>query len=188
MTWRWRTGSAGVIAIVALCAATAGAQTAPETFTATASVKKGEVKLSAPVTVTVTRYGSTAERDAVMKGLRDSGVTGARKALAAMSDAGFIQLGERRTPIKFASARPTDSGRLVTVVTSEPILYLGAGLPESKPVAGFEVAVALLDLPSGGPGLGELAPAAKIGVDEGGAVLIEDYGPTVVWLNGLAKR
>ena len=27
-----------------------------------------------------------------------------------------------------------------------------------------------------------LAPAAKIGLDKGGAILIEDYGPTVMWL------
>jgi hypothetical protein len=186
VTWRLR--SAGALVIAAFCAAAAAAQTVPETFTATASVKKGGVSASAPATVTVTRYSSAAERDTVMKALRESGVTGAQKALAAMGDAGFIQLGEKRTPIKFASVRPTDSGRLVTVVTSAPMLYLGAGLPDSKPIAGFDVAIALLDLPNGGAGLGELAPAAKIGLDEGGAILIEDYGPTVVWLNGLAKR
>jgi hypothetical protein len=157
-----RIRNAGVLAI-ALWAASAGAQTVPETFTATASVKKGEARASAPATVTVTRYASSAERDAVMKALRETGMTGARKVLAAMSDAGFIELGEKRTPIKLASVRPTDSGRLVTLVTSEPMLHLGAGL-------------------------GELAPAAKIGLDKGGAILIEDYGPTVMWLKDLTKK
>lgn len=182
-----RIRNAGVLAI-ALWAAAAGAQTVPETFTATASVKKGEAMASAPATVTVTRYASSAERDAVMKALRETGMTGARKVLAAMSDAGFIELGEKRTPIKFASVRPTDSGRLVTLVTSEPMLHLGAGLSASKPVAGFDLAIALLDLPNGGAGLGELAPAAKIGLDKGGAILIEDYGPTVMWLKDLTKK
>jgi hypothetical protein len=104
--------------------------------------------------------------------------------LAAFGDAGVIQFGGRRTPIKFASQRPTDSGRLVTVVTAEPILFLGAGLPESKPRSGFEVAVAMLVL-NGTRGRGELAPAAKIGLDHHGALLIEDYGATVIWLDGL---
>ena len=177
-----------VVLAIVLWAAAADAQTVPETFTATASVKKGEARASAPATVTVTRYASTAERDAVMKALRETGMTGARKVLAAMSDAGFIELGEKRTPIKLASVRPTDSGRLVTLVTSEPMLHLGAGLAASKPTAGFDVAVALLDLPNGGAGLGELAPAAKIGLDKGGAILIEDYGPTVMWLKDLTKK
>jgi hypothetical protein len=76
----------------------------------------------------------------------------------------------------------------VTLVTSEPMLHLGAGLSASKPVAGFDLAIALLDLPNGGAGLGELAPAAKIGLDKGGAILIEDYGPTVMWLKDLTKK
>jgi hypothetical protein len=100
-----------------------------------------------------------------------------------MADAGFLQVGEHRTPIKFAAQRPTASGRLVTVVTAKPILFLGEGLPASRPRDGFEVAVAMLY--PGDHAFGELAPAAKVGVDGSGALLIEDYGTTVVWLEGL---
>ena len=188
MTCRSPICRVGVLAVAALCAATAGAQAVPETFTATATVKKGSARASAPVTVTVTRYSSDDERGAVRKALKEGGTSSAQKVLAAMKDAGFIQLGEQRMPIKFAHALTTGSGRLLTVVTSGPLLHLGAGLPESKPVAGYDVAVALLDLSSGGAGVGELAPAAKIGLDAAGAVLIEDYGATVVWLNELAKK
>jgi hypothetical protein len=35
--------------------------------------------------------------------------------------------------------------------------------------------------------MGELAPAAKIGLDAEEALLINDYGATVVWLEGLTK-
>jgi hypothetical protein len=34
---------------------------------------------------------------------------------------------------------------------------------------------------------GELVPAAKVGVDPKGALLIDDYGATVVWLTNVAK-
>lgn len=175
------------LAVAMLRAAAGSAQAPPETFSATASVKHGAASAAAPVTVTITRYASAAERAAVMKAVRDGGSAAVRTALAALPDAGFIQLGERRTAIRFAGERTTGSGRLITVVTGEPILFLGAGVPAAKPRTGFDVAVALLDVNGNGGGSGELAPAAKVGVDEGGAVLIEDYGATVVWLKDLAR-
>ena len=79
------------------------------------------------------------------------------------------------------------SGRLLTIVTAEPILFLGAGLPDAAPRDGFEVAVAMLDL-TGGRLSGELVPAAKVGVDPNGALLIDDYGATVVWLSGVTPK
>ena len=171
----------------ALGAARASAQGAPETFTAMANVKHGGASASAPVKVIVTRYASEGELATIAKALREGGTEGLRKALASMQDAGSVQLGERRTAIKFAGQRATGSGRLVTVVTAEPILFLGAGVPSAKASTGFEVAIAMLDLKTGDTGLGELAPAAKVGLGDGGALVIEDYGPAVVWLNALTR-
>jgi hypothetical protein len=171
---------------VVMLHATTTAQ-APETFTATASIKQGGVSATAPVTVTVTRYTSPAERAAIMKSMRDGGSSAMHAAVAALPAAGFIQLGERRTTIRFAGERATGSGRLITVVTGEPILFLGAGLPQAKQRTGFDVAVAMLDVGAGGGGLGELAPAAKVAVEEDGAFQIEDYGATVIWLKELAR-
>jgi hypothetical protein len=150
-------------------------------------VKKGSASATAPVQVTVTRYATATEREMVMKAVKEGGTTGLRKTLSGLSDAGFIQLGERRTALKFASQRDTASGRLLTVVTAEPILFLGAGVPASKPQSGFDVAVAIIELKEGSAGLGDLAPAAKVTVDDKGALLVEDYGSTVVWLNGVVR-
>ena len=79
------------------------------------------------------------------------------------------------------------SGRLLTMVTAEPILHLGAGLPEAtrRRLRRRRGDARRVDA---GAGVGELAPAAKIGLDPNGAVLIDDYGATVVWLNELAKK
>lgn len=172
-----------LVACVSTCATAAAVQAVPEAFTATAAVRKGAVTASAPFSVTITRYGSTVEREAVMKALRAGGTVAVQRILETMADAGVVQIGEHRTPIKFAAQRPTASGRLVTVVTAKPILFLGEGLPASRPREGFEVAVAMLY--PGDHAFGELAPAAKVGVDGSGALLIEDYGTTVVWLEGL---
>jgi hypothetical protein len=183
MTSRMR----GALAALALAAiGSAGAAAAgPETFTAVASVKKGSASATAPVTVTVTRYATESEIAAVRKAA-GAGGSALQSALATLGDVGFIQLGEGRTPIKFAAERATAAGRIITVLTAEPMLFMGAGLPTAKPKAGFEVAMAMLDLDQSG-GKGELAPAATVGIDNGGALVIQDYGSTVMWLTGLAR-
>ena len=154
-------------------------------LTATATVRHGEASASFPVRIVVTRWSSdderAAARDAIGKGTT-------AKALATMKDAGFIEVGKTRTAIKFASQRTTGSGRLVTVVTAAPIAFLGAGLPDAKPREGYDVALAILDLTSGDTGIGELAPAAKIGVGTGGSLVTTDYGSTVVWLKDIARE
>ena len=173
------------LSVVAVCAATL-AQTATETFTATASIKKGSVQATADVTVQVQRYASETERATLIKTVREGGTAAGQKVLATMPDAGFIQLGERRTPIKFAVRRPTAGGELITVLTAAPIVFVGAGLPDAEVTTGFEVAVAILDVKAEG-GVGELASAANIGIDDGGAITVENYGPTVIWLNRLVR-
>jgi hypothetical protein len=185
MTRRAR-GVAGALAAVVL-ATTAAAQHQPETLTATATVTRGEARASAPITITITQYSSAKDRAAVLAAIRAHGSAGARQTLSTLGDAGTIELGGRRTAIKFAGARPVSGGHLVTVVTAEPLLFLGAGLPESKARDGYDVAVAILNVREDGAGMGELAPAAKIGLDAEEALLINDYGATVVWLEGLTK-
>ena len=176
-----------VFAISAASAVVALAQTPPETFTATASVKGASVQATADVRVQVDRYGTEDQRAALIKAVRSGDPATVTKALASLPDAGYIELGERRTPIKFAGLRETPDGQLITVVTATPLVFLGAGLPAAKPTSGFDVAVAILEVKKGDSGMGELAPAAKVGVDKGGALVIQDYGKTVVVLNRVAR-
>jgi hypothetical protein len=174
------------VVLVTVAMAGAVAPAARETCVATASVKTGAGRASAPFSVTITRYADAVEREALLGALRTGGPEAARAALAKFKDAGVVQLGAHTVAVKFAGERPTASGRLVTIVTAEPILFLGAGLPEARPRAGYDVAVAILDLNASG-GFGELAPAAKLGLDDGGALHITDYGDTVIWLKELSK-
>ena len=180
-----------VIAIVATgVAAVALAQApAPESFSGTATLKKGGATLTAPITVTVSRWATEADF-ATLKKAATAGSAALKTALSAMPECGSIQIGERSTPLKYAGNRSTGgSGRLVTVLTSEPIAHMGAGMPQAKPMAGFDLAIAMLVVGGGeGAGTGELAPGAKVGLDKDGAITIEDYGHTVVWLSGVASK
>lgn len=162
-------------------------QAAGETFTATATVKSPSASASSQVTIHIDRFMSDQARDKVVAVARKNDIAATRAALASMEDLGYIELGKRRTPIKYAYARPTGGGRLVTVVTAEPILFLGAGLPDAKPKEGFDLALALLVLNAQNTGDGELAPATRIKSSDTGGVVTDQYGAEVVRLTGVSK-
>ena len=180
--------SSMAVAAAAVLAAAGLAAAAPETFSATASVKKSGVSASAPVKVNVTRYATDAEREAAVAAVRKGGTQALKAALAPKPDVGYIELGDKRTPIKFAMERASGGGRLITVVTAEPILYLGEKFTPSKAVTGFDVAIAMFEVQASGPGIGDISPAAKVALDDKGALVVADYGEAVVWLNNIAVQ
>jgi hypothetical protein len=165
------------------------AQAPLETFTATASAKSaaGDQK-TAPVTIVLTRQTTDDERAAVGAALKKDGTAGVVTALKGMADAGYIEVGERRTTLKYAYTRAMGGGRLITVIAPTPIAHLGANLPNAPPKAGFDLALAILEVKASGPGTGELAPAATVKMDDSGAIQTKDYGAETVWLNNIQSR
>jgi hypothetical protein len=177
-----------VAAMQIASAATGLAQANGEVFTARANViGVGGATAYAPVKIVVSRWATDGERDDLIAAVKAGG-TAARDLLAARADAGTIQLGSRRTPIKYAHSHPADAGRLVTLLTSEPILFVGAGFPDAKPTAGYDLGLVLIDLDAAGFGHGELARAARVGLDENDAIVTEDYGAEVVRLGRVARK
>ena len=167
----------------------ASAQAQTETFTATASLKtRTGAQTTAPVTIVLTRLTTDKERDTVVDSLKKGGTAGVVQSLKAMGDAGYIEVGARRTPVKYAYVRPVGGGRLITVISPAPIAYLGADLPEAKPKAGFDLALAVLQVKEGGDGFGELAPAATVRVNETGAIQTQDYGAEAVRLTNVQAK
>jgi hypothetical protein len=175
----------GAVAIAAMAGAVNLA--AQETFTATASVKSPKAAASAPVTIRVDRFVSDADRDRIMAVVKKNDVAATRSALASLPDIGYIELAQKRTPVKYAYARSTGGGRLITVITAQPILYLGGAAPDAKPKEGFDLALALLILDAADKGDGELAPAAKVKMNDAGAIVTDEYGSEVVRLVGISK-
>ena len=85
---------AALLASLMLWSAATLAQATPETFAATATVKRAGASVSAPSAVTITRYSSDAERDAVMAAVRAGG---SRRRCTARS-------APRKTPASSSSA------------------------------------------------------------------------------------
>lgn len=185
-----RTPMAGLVVLMMVAAAAwhLHARTNEETFTATATVQTaGGATATAPVRVTVTRTMSPEEAAKFTSALQTGGSAALRTALSGVPPTGSIQVGSGApTPTRLTLDRTTDRGRLLTIVTDQPILFLGAGLPGARPKEGYDFAVLDLDVDRTGAGSGMLAPAAKIRVSDG-AIVVEDYGAEAIRLAGVKK-
>ena len=148
----------------------------------------GGVVATAPVTVTLKRLSSDGDRDALMAALKKGGSAEARQWLQKQGDFGTVQVCARQTPVKYAYARSSGGGRLITVVTADPIVFIGAGLADAKPKAGFDLGLVMLETAASGPGRGEMVPATKIRLNADGAIVTEDYSGEVVTLANVVKR
>jgi hypothetical protein len=176
------------VAVSLACATLAQAQAGAETFTATAKVKTaGGAEATAPVTITIDRKMPQAEADKLLAAFKSGGAPGLRKALAGVPPTGSVQLAEGPpTSARITLERATDKGRLITIVTDKPLLFLGAGVPGAKPKVGYDFAVVDLEVDASGAGSGWLAPAAKITL-KGSEFVVQDYASEAVRLAGVKK-
>ena len=177
------------IAVTLAVVSTAGAapQNRAETFRATATIETaGGATATAPVTIVVDKKLTQADVDRLSAAFKQGGAAGLRKALGGAA-VGSIRLGSGQpTPARIAIERTTDKGRLLTLVTDEPILFLGAGVPGAKPKEGYDFAVVDIEVDASGSGSGSLAPAAKITLKQG-AFVVDDYAQELVRLTGVKK-
>jgi hypothetical protein len=188
MTKQLRSAGGITMALAMLATGQAGAmQAGGETFSATASVASPTAKAEVKVTIRIDRFVSDAERDAILAVVKGNNPAATQRALNAAADIGYIEIATRRTPIKYAYARATGDGRLLTVVTARPVLLVGASVPGARPPEGFELALALLILDGQNKGDGEIAPAARVKMNDTGALVTDDYAHETVRLTGIAR-
>jgi len=179
----------GVLACTVSVATTSAANgQQAETFTATATVKTaGGASATAPVTINVARAMPQAEADGLAAAFKSGGVAGLRKALTGVAPTGSVTLGNGKpTSTRITIERATDKGRLLTIVSDTPILFLGAGVPEAKSKAGYDFSVVDIEVDAKGNGAGTLAPAAKITL-KNGAFVVEDFASELVKLTAVSK-
>ncbi len=178
----------GITFVLVLLAA--GLAFGAEVYTARAELRTADGTLhTAPVTVTLDRILTPAEREKLIKAFRAGDAAALKEAMAAQPNLGYVEGGSKaRVPVKFAFPRPTGNGKILTIVCSEPIIHIGGDLPDAKPTTGFDVAFLLLVLDAGGKGTGEIAPAAKLKVREDGALVTEDYGSRTIWLKDVTRK
>jgi hypothetical protein len=180
-----------VVAVLLTVAGTAGAAaataaTGPETFLATATMATaGGVSATAPVTIVVARTTPEDEREALVRAFMTGGETALRQALGGLPPTGSVRIGNASpTPARITLDRPTDKGRLLTIVTDKPILFVGGGFPDAKPKEGYGFGVLDIEVDAKGNGSGTLSAAAKVKVAQG-AFVIDEYASQALRLTGV---
>ncbi len=181
-------GTIVISGVVLMAPASLRAQGTAEVFTATAAVKTAAgASASAPVTISIARKMSQSEADGLVAAFTSGGPAALRKALVGVAPTGTVQIGTgKATPTRLTLERAIGDGRLVTIITDQPLLFLGAGVPGAKPQAGYEFAVIDITVDAKGNGTGTIAPAAKIKMNQA-AFVVEDYGAEVVQLKEVKK-
>jgi hypothetical protein len=176
LTLRNRASLSFFWSVMALTCSVLVAMAQRESYTATASMQTAAgTKVTSPVSIAIDSFSSASDREALLAAIKKGGTAAAREWLAGRPGAGTLQVGARKSEIKYAYKTPAGSGSLITIGTAEPLYLVGAGVPGATKAKGFDLTLLLLQVPATGSGTGELSPAAKLRIDEKGAIVTEDF-------------
>ena len=182
-----------VVALVLAGSGSASAQswknTAPESFGANAQATNMGAGAAAALVFQVDAYTADVDRERLLAALAAGGPTAFVDALKKEKAVGYLQIGDRKIPIRYARALPTaNGGRHIVLVTDAPVFFLGAGAVEAKPTAGFDVAVVEFDVDTVGLGSGRMAAAARVKPGGAAGVQIDDYAQDPIKLVTVTRR
>src|SRR5262245_49914133 len=167
--------------------ALAGQALAADVYKGTAKFTAADGKRAAvPVTIALEATTPEAERVAIVDKAK-SDIKGAKGILAGSKQLGYIEARGHRVPIRYAYAYPGGDGQIITVISDEPLGFIGGDKASAKPKEGFDLTYAMIAVDASGSGRGEMAPACKVKFMESGAPAVEDYGKQVVWLDDVTK-
>ena len=162
---------------------------APETFSANAtSAKPGAGAIAATVQVHIERYTPDHDRTVVETALKSGGYAAFVAALRKAPEVGYVQLGDQKTPIRWARQTDHAKGRTIVVVTDKPVFFVGGGAANAKPREGYDVAVIEMTVDDVGLGSGRMAAAAKVKPGGEAGVQIEDYADAPIKLTTVTRK
>lgn len=187
---RSRTLAIVVLLTIAAASSLAGAQhKAPETFTANLHVTGGSGGAgAATIVIDVKRYTPDAERTAVETALKTGGFAGFVAALRKAPPVGTVSFGEKSWTIRWAREQRGPKGRTITLVTDQPIFFVGGGAADAKPREGYEVALIHMRVDDVGLGDGTMAAAARVRPGGESGVQVDDYAEKPIKLVTVVRK
>jgi hypothetical protein len=176
----------GMMVAMALTLAARAALAQGETYAGTLALENGTPgKSSMLLTVSVRRFATTSERGALIAAVKNGGAGSAHRLLAKRDTVGTVDVGGRKTPLKYAYAFAQDQNghRQLTLVTADPV-----AIANFKHEPGYDIGFIFLDVDASGNGTGEFVPAAKVHVDEQDAIVTENSSAGVIKLTGVTRK
>lgn len=162
---------------------------APEQFTANAQTAAASgASAAATVTIDIRRYTPDAERTAVETALKGGGYPAFLTALRKAPEVGTVGMGTQKWSIRWAREQSAAAGRVIVVVTDQPMFFLGGARANAKPRAGYEVGLIRLQVDASGMGKGEMAAAARVKPGGETGVQVDDYADQPITLTGVVRK
>jgi hypothetical protein len=187
-----RTRALTLALLLAAPAIGAGSQsyknTAPESFKANAQITGGAGGVASVVGIQIDRYSTQAEHDAIVAALKQADHGAFLEALRRAPTVGSVTLGSRSVPIRWARERQEGDGRRIGLVTEAPVFFAGAGAPDAKSTAGYDVAVLEFTVDSVGLGKGTMAGAARVKAGGPTGIEVEDYAGKRITLVSVTRK
>ena len=106
-------------------------------------------------------YTPDHDRTTMTDALKYTGYPGFLNALREAPKAGTLDVAGDKFTIRWARTVDTDTGRVVTIVTDQPVAFVGQGRRGAKSTAGYEVAVMQLTLDKTGHGYQDDEPGSR---------------------------
>jgi hypothetical protein len=160
----------------------------PETFGAKAQAENATgATVSAPILIHVERYTPDFDRKVVEDALKFNGYPGFLPALRKAPNVGYVELGGQKFTIRWARQTPSSTGRTIVVVTDKPVAFLGSAT-NTKPRAGYEVALIQLKVDAHGEGTGTMAAAARVKPGGETGVQVDDFAEAPIVLVNVTRK
>jgi hypothetical protein len=170
-----------------MCAAVAGQAMAADVYQGTAKFRNAEGKqIATQVTITLDRTMPEVNRRAAVEKIR-SNPDSAKSILTSYPQLGVIEANNRSVPIRFVYVSTLVDGQKITVISDEPLGFIGGTAKDAKSKKGFDLTYAMLTIANEGESKGEMGPATKVKWMESGAPAPERYDNKIVWIENLTK-
>ena len=143
---------------------------------------------SAPITIQVDAYTKDADRKVMEEALRAGGYPGFLTALRKAPIVGSVMAGDQKFTVRWAKQVPDGTGRIISIVTDQPIFFVGGGKVGAKPREGFELAVLQLKMDDAGTGEGTMAAAARVKPGGETGVRIDQYADQPIKLVSIRRE
>jgi hypothetical protein len=146
--------------------------------------------MSGTLEVRVSRYTPDFDRKTVEEALRLGGYPRFVTTLRNAPEVGQLVLGGGQPyAIRYARVKVEAGNRTIVVVTDRPVFFVTGGrAADTKPRAGYEVAVVEIRLDGTGQGRGTMAAAARVRPDGDGGVLLDDYAEQPITLTNVVRQ
>jgi hypothetical protein len=183
-----------VLALVAVVAAAvpfaspalASKGSTKEVFSANAVPTGGvSIRLSRGITFYVDRYATDEEKAMLIQTLQSGGASALRKAIGKLKMGRMSPTGSTGVTINAAFSRPTEKGRIVTLVSERTLGFWE--LRNAGRSTDYDLGFAVLELDDKDKGQGVLIPAAELGFKDN-TLEVESYGNNPLKLMGVQKH